>query len=88
MQSKVGEIFDAIISGVTEWGIYVEEPLTKSEGMVRLKDLGDDFYSLDEKNYCVVGEKTKKKFSLGDKIRVQLVAADLDRKNLDFKTAK
>ncbi len=85
MKDFVGKKFDAIISGVTEWGIYVEEPETKSEGMVRLKDLGNDFFSLDPKNYCVIGERTKKKFSLGDKIKVKLIAADLERKTLDFK---
>lgn len=85
MKEKVGNIFDGIISGVSEWGVFVEEPETKSEGMVRLKDLGDDFYSLDEKNYCVVGQRTKKKFTLGDKLKVQLMAADLERKTLDFK---
>ena len=85
MQSKVGEEFETIISGVTEWGMYVEDPETKSEGLVRLKDIGGDFYSLDEKNYAIIGEKTKKKFSLGDKIKVKLISADLDRKTLDFK---
>lgn len=85
MQSKVGQEFDGVISGVTEWGIYVEEPTTKAEGMVRLKDMTDDTYELDEKNYRVVGQRTKKKLSLGDTVRVKLVSADLDRKNLDFK---
>ncbi len=85
MQSKIGSEFEAVISGVTEWGMYVEDPETKAEGLVRLKDIGGDFYSLDEKNYAIVGEKTKKKFSLGDKVKVKLLTADLDRKTLDFK---
>ena len=85
MQSKVGVEFEAIISGVTEWGMYVEDPETKAEGLVRLKDIGGDYYSLDEKNYAIVGEKTKNKFTLGDKIKVKLISADLDRKTLDFK---
>ena len=85
MQDKVGQEFDVVISGVTEWGMYVEDPDTKVEGLVRIKDLGDDYYRLDQKNYCIVGERTKKKFSLGDSIRVRLAAADLDRKTLDFK---
>jgi ribonuclease R len=65
--------------------MYVENPETKVEGMVRIKDLGDDFYELDQKNYCIVGTRTKKKFSLGDSVRVRLISADLDRKTLDFK---
>ncbi len=85
MQSKVGTELDTVISGVTEWGMYVEDPETKSEGLVRLKDMTDDLYSLDEKNYAIVGSRSKKKFSLGDTIRVKLVSADLDRKTLDFK---
>src|SRR3989344_4578996 len=85
MQDKVGQEFKVVISGVTEWGMYVEDPDTKVEGLVRIKDLGDDYYRLDKKNYCIVGERTKKKFSLGDSIRVRLAAADLDRKTLDFK---
>jgi len=85
MQNKVGQDFDVVISGVTEWGMYVENSETKVEGLVRLKDLGDDFYKLDQKNYCIKGERTKKKFSLGDTLHVRLVSADLDRKTLDFK---
>jgi len=85
MQDKLGKEFDVVISGVTEWGMYVEDPETKVEGLVRIKDLGDDFYKLDQKNYAIVGERTKKKYSLGDSVCVQLVSADLDRKTLDFK---
>lgn len=85
MQNKIGQTFDCIISGVTEWGMYVEDPETKVEGLVRLRDMGDDYYSLDQKNYRLVGSKTKKKYSLGDSVRVRLSGADLDRKLLDFK---
>lgn len=85
MQNKVGAEIDAIISGVTEWGMYVEDPETKVEGMVRLKDMAGDFFELDQKNYCVVGQRTKKKYSLGDSVRVKLISTDLDRKTLDFK---
>ena len=84
MNDHVGEEFDATISGVSEWGIYVEEVNTKAEGMVRLKSMTDDFYELDVKNYAVIGQKTGKKYSLGDKIRVKLIASDMERKNLDF----
>ncbi len=85
MQDKVGQTFDGIISGVTEWGMYIEEKETRCEGMVKLRDLGDDFYVLDQKNYCLVGEKTKKKYSLGDAVRFKVIAADLERKTLDYK---
>jgi len=84
MNDHVGEEFDATISGVSEWGVYVEEVNTKAEGMVRLKNMTDDFYELDEKNYAVVGEKTGKRYSLGDKVRVKLIASDMERRNLDF----
>lgn len=84
MQERVGQEFDATISGVSEWGIYVEEVETKAEGMVKLRDMTDDFYELNEKLYAIVGQKTGKKYSLGDKVRVKLVASDPERKTLDF----
>ena len=85
MQEHIGEEFDAIVSGVSEWGIYVEETNTKAEGMVKLRDMKDDFYELNEKLYAIVGKSTGKKYSLGDKIRVKLVASDSERRTLDFR---
>lgn len=85
MQERLGKEFDGIISGVTEWGIYVEEKETRSEGMVKLRDLGDDYYTLDEKNYAVVGEKTGKKYTLGDEVRFKVAGADAERKTLDYR---
>ncbi len=84
MSERVGEEFDATVSGVSEWGIYVEEANTKSEGMVKLRDMKDDFYELNEKLYAIVGKSTGKKYSLGDRVRVRLIAADPERKVLDF----
>ncbi len=84
MKDKVGEIFDGIISGVTEWGIYVEETNTRCEGMIKLRDLGGDFYTLDQKNYAIIGQKTKKKYSLGDKVKFKVVSGDLERRTLDY----
>ena len=84
MQEHVGEKFDATISGVSEWGIFVEEVNTKAEGMVRLRDLKDDFYELNKKLYAIVGKNTGKKYSLGDKVKVKLIASDPERKTLDF----
>lgn len=88
MQKHVGETFDAIISGVTQWGVYVEERDTKAEGMIRTRDLSDDFYELDEKKYALIGTRTKKKLSLGDSVRVKLTRADLDARTLDFVLVK
>lgn len=84
MSERVGQEFDALVSGVSEWGVYVEEVNTKAEGMVKLRDMKDDFYELNEKLYAIVGKSTGKKYSLGDKVKVKLVAADPERKTLDF----
>ncbi|TAL49240.1 ribonuclease R [Patescibacteria group bacterium] len=84
MMKRIGETFEGTVSGVSEWGVYVEEKETKAEGMVKVRDMTDDFYVLDEKNYCLVGQSNKKKYSLGDSVQVKLLAADLDRKTLDF----
>ena len=85
MEERIGKEFNGIISGVTEWGIYVEEKETKSEGMVALRNMEDDYYLLDADNYCIVGEKTKKKYSLGDSVRFKVVGADVERKTLDYR---
>jgi ribonuclease R len=84
MQDHIGEEFDAIVSGVSDWGVYVEEVNTKAEGMVRLRDMTDDYYELDEKNYAIVGKNSGKRYSLGSKVRVRLTASDPERKTLDF----
>jgi ribonuclease R len=84
MMDHVGKEFNGIITGVTEWGIYVEEEETKCEGMVKLRDLNDDFYSLDQKNYTVTGEKTGKKYRLGDKVKIKVLGADMEKKVIDY----
>ncbi len=84
MQEHIGEVFDATISGVSEWGVYVEEALTRAEGMVRVRDMKDDFYELNKNLYALVGKRSGKKYSLSDKVRVKLVASDPERKTLDF----
>jgi len=84
MSELVGQEFDAAISGVSEWGIYVEEVNTKAEGLVKLRDLKDDFYELNKKLYAIVGKTTGKRYSLGDKVHVKLVNSDPDKKTLDF----
>ena len=84
MSSRVGQTFDGIISGVTEWGLYVEDKETKCEGMVSVRNLKDDFYKFDEKHYRLVGERSKKKYTLGDKVRFKVVKADMERRTLDY----
>ncbi len=85
MQAKVGQTFEVTISGIAEWGVYVEEPEAKAEGLIRLKDLKpDDFYTVDQKNYKVIGQNTKKEFNIGDTLKVKLLSADLETKMLDY----
>ena len=88
MLDKVGQTFDGTITGVTEWGIYAEDSATRAEGMIKLSSLGDDYYVLDAKKYRIVGEKTKKVYTLGQKIKIKLVNTDLDRKTMDFEIVK
>ena len=84
MSDKLGQIFEGVISGITEWGIYVELVENKCEGMIPIRDLDDDFYTMDEKNYCLIGRRFHKKYQLGDEISVIVAKANLDRKQLDF----
>jgi ribonuclease R len=84
MQEFVGKTFDGMITSVAEWGIYAEDINTKAEGMIPLSSLGDDFYKLDKKTYSVIGEKTKKKYTLGQKVKIKLVSADLDKKQMNY----
>lgn len=84
LSDRIGEVFDAVISGVTERGLYVEEQTTHADGMIRIKDVGDDYFEYDEKHYQLLGRRTRKSFRLGDPIKVKLVAARLAEKELDF----
>ena len=84
MKDKEGKTFDAVISGVVARGVFVEVIENKCEGLVKAKDLSGDFYVHDEKNHRFVGEKTGKKYKLGDKTRVMLIKADQIKKRLDF----
>lgn len=84
MQDKVGQIFDGVISSVTEWGLYVAIEPTKVEGMVALRDIKEDYFEFDEKMYCVTGRSTHKKFTLGDKVKVKLTGTNLEQKVIDF----
>ena len=87
MSDKTGQVFDGVISGVTEWGIYVEIIENQCEGMVSVRDLEDDFYEYDEENYCLRGRTTGKLYTLGDRVKVEVVKADLQKKQLDYRFA-
>ncbi|HOB85041.1 MAG TPA: ribonuclease R [Bacteroidales bacterium] len=85
MSDKLGRKYDGVISGVTEWGIYVEIVENQCEGMINIRELGDDYYEYDEDNYCLRGRSTGKVYTLGDKVRIEVVKADLQKKQLDFR---
>ena len=84
MKDKLGQVFDGVVSGVTEWGLYVELNDNKCEGLVPIRDLDDDYYEFDDKNYCLLGRRTKRIYRLGDAITVKVAQANLERKQLDF----
>jgi ribonuclease R len=84
MLPHIGKEFDAIVSGVADWGIYVEEKETKSDGLVRVRNLEGDFFKSDKKTYSMRGARTGKTYSLGDAVRVKLIAADLATRTLEF----
>ncbi|MDD2326879.1 MAG: ribonuclease R [bacterium] len=84
MADKIGRVYDGVISGITEWGLYVEINENKCEGMIPIRELDDDFYELDEKNYRLVGRRTKREYRLGQPVSIQVARANLDRKQLDF----
>jgi len=81
---KIGHEFEGLISGVSKWGIYVEIIGNKCEGMVRLQDLDDDFYYLDEENYRVIGQRHGNQYKLGDKVTIRVKKIDLQKKQMDF----
>ena len=84
MQDKVGQEFEGSVSGITEWGMYVEIEPTKVEGMVMLREIKEDFFIYDEKNYCLIGKATRKKFTLGDKVRIKVSKTNLEQRLIDY----
>lgn len=84
MQAHQNQIFEGVVSGVTEWGIYVEIIENKCEGMVRIRDIKDDYYIFDESQYAIVGQSTKNMIQLGEQVTVKVKHTDLERKHLDF----
>ena len=88
MSERIGNIYEGVISGVTEWGLYVEINENKCEGMIPIRDLDNDYYDFDEKNYCLIGRRHHQKFSLGDPIKIKVAKANLVKKQLDFTLAE
>ena len=84
MADRLGQEFDGTVSGVTEFGLYVEITENGCEGMVPLRSLLDDYYEFDERNYCLIGRRFRRRYQLGDKVRIRVDRANLDRKQLDF----
>ncbi|TDS12451.1 ribonuclease R [Sphingobacterium paludis] len=84
LHDQIGVEYTGIVSGVTEWGMYVEIEENKCEGMVRLRDITDDFYTLDEKNYAIIGQRKKKKYQLGDEVQIKVKKVDLEKRQIDF----
>ena len=87
MSDKIGNKFEGVISGVTEWGIYVEIIENQCEGMIAIRELQDDYFEYDEENYCIRGRHTGKAYMLGDKIEVEVARADLRKRQLDYRLA-
>lgn len=88
MESMLNEEFDGLVTGVTEWGVFVEIIATKCEGMVRMSEMTDDYYEFDEKNYRIIGRRNKKIITLGDQVRVKVVQTDIDKRTIDLAFVK
>ena len=84
MASMENKPFVGIVSGITEWGVFVEMTETRCEGMVRIADMNDDYYEYDQKNYCLVGKRNKKVITLGDKVTVVVTKTDINRRTIDL----
>ena len=84
MADRMGITYEAIISGVTEWGLYAEIIENKCEGLIPMRDLDDDYYEFDERNYCLVGRRTHKRYALGDTVKIQVARCNLEKKQLDY----
>lgn len=88
ISKHIGEKKEGVITGITEWGLYIEEKETRCEGMVRMRDLKDDFYVFDKKMMSIRGQKTHKKYTLGDKVRFKIIKADMNKKTIDYEILK
>ncbi len=88
MSYRIGQTFDGVVSGVSQWGIYVEEAKSRSEGMIRLKDLGEDFYIYNEKDSSIRGENGGEQFRIGDRVKIKVKATNLELRQIDYKLIK
>ena len=88
MRERIGKTYQGVVSGVTEWGLYVEINENKCEGMIPMRDLDDDYYEFDEKNYCLRGRRKHNTYSLGDELTIRVARANLEKKQLDFELVK
>ena len=84
LKNKIGAIYDGVISGVTEWGLYIEITENKCEGLVKVSSIKDDHYIFDEKKYALIGNRTKFSYQLWQKVTIKIQRADLERKQMDF----
>jgi ribonuclease R len=84
MSERIGQNFNGIVSGITKWGMYIEEKETKCEGLIMLRNMEDDFYNFDEKKFELVGQKNKKIYKIGDAVKIKVKSVDLERKNIDY----
>ncbi len=88
MLARQGQTCEGIISGVTAWGLYVQELETKAEGMIRIQNIKDDYYIFNAKRFCLIGQKKKKKYALGDKVKIKVMGGDIDHKTLEYNLVK
>ena len=84
MADRMGQVYDAVISGVTEWGIYAEIIENKCEGLIPVRTLGGDYFEFDEKNYCLIGQQTRRRYRLGDHVQVRVTNCNLEKKQMDY----
>ena len=87
MADRLGQEFEGIIDGVTEFGLYVELEENGCEGMIPIRNLSGDYYDFDERNFCLIGRRHRKRYALGDKLRIRVDKANLERRTLDFMLA-
>ena len=88
MSERIGQVFEGVLSGVTKFGVYAQDKKSKCEGMIRLRDLGNDFYDYDEKKNAIVGEKTGQVFRIGDKLKIRVKSANLEMRVIDYELVK
>ena len=85
MSDKIGKVYEGIISGVTEWGLYVEIKENLCEGMIPIRELDDDFYYFDEEKFCLIGKRYGRKFQIGDTVKIKVWRTNLLKKQIDFR---